>query len=146
MARIPSKSVKWIKIILKIQIYTVIFLVLSISLLAAFQPAVGYTPGNGFIGDFYYGFLARLQGQSYNSTYPIFLDNPGRIIGYFTYFAIFPSITLFALNKKMRKLFLFGAIFSLLMSLGNSAPLGIVMFITILVLAFKKSAKHYFTT
>ena len=122
-------------------------ILIAITILSAvFQPTGGYELGNGFFGDFYYGFLARLQGQSYNSTYPIFLDNPGRIIGYFTYFAIFPSITLFALNKKMRKLFIFGAIFSLLMSLGNSAPLGIVMFITILVLAFKKSAKHYFTT
>jgi hypothetical protein len=122
-------------------------ILIAITILSAvFQPTGGYELGNGFFGDFVYGFLERILSAPYTANSPLFLDDSARYVGYFSSFAIFPGLTLFALNKKMRKLFIFGAIFSLLMSLGNSAPLGIVMFITILVLAFKKSAKHYFTT
>jgi len=113
-------------------------ILIAITILSAvFQPTGGYELGNGFFGDFVYGFLERILSAPYTANSPLFLDDSARYVGYFSSFA---------LNKKMRKLFIFGAIFSLLMSLGNSAPLGIVMFITILVLAFKKSAKHYFTT
>lgn len=141
----PS-SIRWIIILLKIQLFAVCILIGITVFATLFQPAGGYEIGNGFFGDFVYGFLERMLSVTNTTNSPLFLDDSARYIGYFSSFALFPGLTLFALNKKMRKLFLFGAIFSLLISIGNSAPLGIVMFITILVLAYKKSAKHYFTT
>jgi len=144
MASTDSRAVRWIRALIKIQLFAALFFVGMTILLAIFHPSGGYTLDNGFFEDFGYGFISRMQGEPASSVYPVFLDDPGYEVGIFLSFVIFPGLTLLALNKKKRKLFTFGAALLLINGFANAAPLGIIQYLVILILSFQKSTKNYF--